>query len=45
MLYLVVVGPVVDGVCACVCSSSLGAVCALVCTVLGAGNTNTKTCM
>lgn len=40
--YLVVKGPVADGVCACVCSSSLGAVCASVCTVLGAGGEKTK---
>lgn len=34
--YLVVMDPAVDGVCACACSSSLEAVCASVCTVLGA---------
>lgn len=45
MSYLVVMGPVVDGVCACVYSSSLEAVCASVCTVLGAGKKNTKTCI
>lgn len=32
-MYLGAVGPAVDGVCACVCSSSLEAVCASVCTV------------
>lgn len=37
MLYLVAVGPVFDGVCACVCSSFLEAVYASVCTVLEAG--------
>lgn len=37
ILYLAAVGPAVDGVCACVCFSSLEAVCASVCTVLGAG--------
>lgn len=36
ILYLVVMGPAVDGVCACVYSSSLEAVCASVYTVLGA---------
>lgn len=41
MSYLVVMGPVVGGVCACVCSSSLEAVCASVCTVLGAGEKKT----
>ena len=39
--YLVVMGPVADGVCACVCSSSLEAVCASICTVLGAGGEKT----
>lgn len=34
--YLVVMGPAVGGVCACVYSSSLEAVCASVYTVLGA---------
>lgn len=42
ILYLVVMGPAVDGVCACVCSSSLEAVCALVCIVLGAKETHNK---
>lgn len=37
MSYLAVMGPAVDDVCACVCSSSLEAVCALVGIVLGAG--------
>lgn len=36
MEFLVVMGPAVDGACACVCSSSLEAVCASICTVLGA---------
>lgn len=36
ILYLVVMGPAVDGVCACVYSSSWEAVCASVYTVLGA---------
>lgn len=40
-LYLVVMGPAVDGVCACVYSSSLEAVCASVYTVLGAKYTQT----
>lgn len=35
-------GPVVDGVCACVCSSSLEAVCASICTVLVAGEKKHK---
>lgn len=39
ILYLVVAGPAVDGVCACVYSSSLEAVCASVCIVPGAKNT------
>lgn len=45
MFYLVVMGPVVDGVCACVCSSSLEAVCASVCTVLVAGKNKHKICI
>lgn len=36
ILYLVVMGPAADGVCACVYSSSLEVVCASVYTVLGA---------
>lgn len=35
-------GPAADGVCACVCSSSLEAVCASVCIVLGAKETENK---
>lgn len=42
MSYLVVMGPVVDGACAYVCSSSLEAVCASVCTVLAAGKKQTQ---
>lgn len=42
ILYLAAVGPAVDGVCACVCFSSLEAVCASVCTVLGAGKEKTN---
>lgn len=42
ILYLVAVGPAVGGVCACVCFSSLEAVCASVCTVLGAGKGKRK---
>lgn len=44
MSYLAVMGPVVDGVCACVCSSSLEAVCALAGIVLGAGNKQKQAC-